>query len=123
MRDIRIASAQFEHRDGDKAYNLGRIRDLTRRAALGGAEIVCFHECSVTACTFLQTLSRDALDDLAEPVPDGPSVRALVEIARETGIVVMAGLIERELDDRLYKCYVTVGLEGYIQSRPSRGHR
>ena len=30
MRDIRIAAAQFEHRDGDKAYNLGRIRELTR---------------------------------------------------------------------------------------------
>ena len=57
MRDIRIAAAQFEHRDGDKAYNLGRIRDLTRRGGGRGAEVVCFHECSVTAYTFLQTLS------------------------------------------------------------------
>jgi predicted amidohydrolase len=114
MRDIRIAAAQFEHRDGDKEYNLGRIRDLTRHAALGGAEIVCFHECSVTAYTFLQTLSRDQLDALAEPVPEGASVRALIDIARESGVVVMAGLIEREPDGRLYKCYVTVGPEGYI---------
>ena len=57
MRDIRIAAAQFEHRDGDKAYNLGRIRDLARRAASQGAEIVCFHECCITAYTFLQTLT------------------------------------------------------------------
>lgn len=114
MRDIHIAAAQFEHRDGDKPYNLARIRDLTRRAAGQGAEIVCFHECSVTAYTFLQTLSRDELDALAEPVPDGPSVQALIEIARESGVVVMAGLIEREPDGRLYKSYVTVGPEGYI---------
>ncbi|MDB5353455.1 MAG: putative amidohydrolase [Planctomycetota bacterium] len=114
MRDIRIATAQFEHRDNDKEYNLGRIRDLTRRAALAGAEIVCFHECSVTAYTFLQTLSRDALDALAEAVPDGPSVQSLVAIARDAGVVLMAGLIEREPDGRLYKCYVTVGPEGYI---------
>src|SRR4051794_15717009 len=114
MRDIRIAAAQFEHRDGDKAYNLGRIRDLTRRAAGLGAEVVCFHECSVTAYTFLQTLSRDELDALAEPVPDGPSTRALVEIARESGVVVMAGLIEREPDGRLYKSYVAVGPEGLL---------
>lgn len=114
MRDIRFATAQFEHRDGDKTYNLGRIRDLTRRAAGLGAEVVCFHECSVTAYTFLQTLSREQMDAIAEPVPDGPSVRALIDIARESGVVVMAGLIEREPDGRLYKCYVTVGPEGFL---------
>src|SRR5438309_8008447 len=105
MRDIRFAAAQFEHRDGDKAYNLGRIRDLTRRAAGQGAEVVCFHECSVTAYTFLQTLTREELAALAEPVPDGPSTRELIAIGRESGVVVMAGLIERGEDGRLYKCY------------------
>ncbi|MBX6312756.1 MAG: nitrilase [Isosphaeraceae bacterium] len=114
MRDIRIAAAQFEHRDADKAYNLARIRDLTRRAADQGAEIVCFHECSITAYTFLQTLNREQLAALAEPVPDGPSVKALIGIAREYGVVVMAGLIEAGADGRLYKCYVTVGPDGYI---------
>jgi predicted amidohydrolase len=114
MRDIRFAAAQFEHRDGDKAYNLGRIRDLTRQAAARGAEVVCFHECSITAYTFLQTLSRDQLDALAEPVPDGPSVTALIEIAQESGVVVMAGLIERGPDGRLFKCYVTVGPGGFL---------
>ncbi|MEO6811873.1 MAG: nitrilase-related carbon-nitrogen hydrolase, partial [Isosphaeraceae bacterium] len=68
MRDIRIAAAQFEHRDGDKTYNLGRIRDLTRRAVEQGAEIVCFHECCITAYTYLQNLSRDELSRVAEPV-------------------------------------------------------
>ena len=33
MRNIRIATSQFEHRAGDKAHNLGRIRELTCRAA------------------------------------------------------------------------------------------
>src|SRR3954447_5309198 len=111
MRDIRIGTAQFEHRDGDKAYNLARIGDLTRIAAGRGAEIVCFHECSITAYTFLQTLSRDELDALAQPVPDGPSVRQLIEIGEESDVVVMAGLIEREPDGRLYKSYVAVGPE------------
>jgi predicted amidohydrolase len=134
MRDLRIAAAQFEHRDGDKTYNLGRIRDLARRAAGQGAEIICFHECSITAYTFLQTLSREALDALAEPVPDGPSVRALEAIAREVDAVVMAGLIERAPDGRLFKCYVAVGPEGFLTKyhklhpfisphlTPGRGH-
>ena len=76
--------------------------------------MVCFHECSITAYTFLQTLSRDELDALAEPVPDGPSVAALIEIARETEAVIMAGLIEREPDGGLFNSYVAVGPEGFI---------
>ncbi len=32
MRDVRIGAAQFEARDGDKAYNFGRIEALARRA-------------------------------------------------------------------------------------------
>ena len=114
MRDIRIAAAQFEHRDADKAYNLGRIRELTRRAVELGAEVVCFHECSVTGYTFLQTLGRAELTALAEPVPDGPSVRALIAIAREYRVVVMAGLIERGEGGRLSKCYVAAGPDGYL---------
>jgi predicted amidohydrolase len=114
MRDIRVATAQFEHRDGDKAYNLGRIRDLTRRAAIQGAEVVCFHECSVTGYTYLQTLGRGALEELAELVPDGPAVATLIDIAAESQVVVMAGLIEREPDGTLYKSYVTVGPEGFL---------
>ncbi len=114
MRDIRIAAAQFEHRDADKAYNLGRIAALTGRGAGQGAEVVCFHECAITGYTFLQTLDRDGLRAIAEPVPDGPSTRRLVEIAREHRVVVMAGLVERGEDDRLWNSYVTVGPDGVL---------
>ena len=113
MRDVRVGAAQFEHRDGDKAHNLGRIHDLARRAARQGAAIVSFHECSVTGYTFLRRLDREALARLAEPVPGGPSTAVLIETARELGILIMAGLIEAE-GDRLYNTYVTVGPEGFI---------
>src|SRR6266705_2747288 len=113
MRDVRVGAAQFEHRDGDKAHNLARIRDLAGRAAGHGAEIVSFHECSVTGYTFLRRLDRAALARLAEPVPGGPSISVLAETARELGIIIMAGLIEADAD-RLYNTYVTVGPEGFI---------
>ncbi len=114
MRDIRVGAAQFEHRDNDKAYNLGRIAELTARAAGQGAEIVSFHECCITGYTFLQTLSREQLAELAEPVPGGPSTAALVGIAREHSAVVMAGLVEIDQAGRLFNTYATVGPEGFI---------
>jgi predicted amidohydrolase len=114
MRDIRIAAAQFEHRDNDKPYNLSRIHDLTRRAVEQGAEIVSFHECSITGYTFLQRLDRPQLTRIAEPVPGGPSTQVLISIARKFRTVVMAGLIEVDDRGRLLKCYVTVGPDGFI---------
>jgi predicted amidohydrolase len=113
MRDVRVGAAQFEHRDGDKPYNLGRIHDLAWRAARQGAEIVSFHECSVTGYTFLRRLDRETLARLAEPVPGGPSSTVLAKTARELGILIMAGLIEAE-EDRLYNTCVTVGPEGFL---------
>jgi predicted amidohydrolase len=114
MRDIRVAAAQFEHRDDDKAYNLSRVRDLTRRAAGQGAEVVAFHECCLSGYTFLQHLDRDAFAAVAEPVPDGPSVGALVEIARESNVVVGAGLIEVDPAGTYHNTYAVVGPGGPI---------
>jgi predicted amidohydrolase len=113
MRDIRIAAAQFEYRNGDKAHNLSRIRELTRRAVEQGAEIVCFHECCISAYTFVQTFSKSQLDELAEPVPDGDSTRALIEIAREFKVAVLAGLFERN-GESIHNTYVCVSPDGFI---------
>jgi predicted amidohydrolase len=114
MDDLRVAAAQFEARDNDKPYNLARIRELTKIATGQGAQVVSFHECSITGYTFLQTLSEDGLRALAEPVPDGPSVRELHAIARDANVVVMAGLIESGDDGRLYKCYAVVSPGGFV---------
>ena len=114
MKDIRVAAAQFEPRDNDPAYNLGRIEALTRRAVEQGAEIVSFHECCISGYTFLQQFDAAGLARIAEPVPDGPSVRRLHEIARKYGVIVMAGLVELAADERMFNCYVTVGPQGFI---------
>lgn len=115
MRDIRIAAAQFEHRDHDVQYNLGRIRELTRRAVEQGAEIVSFHEGCLQGYSWIQPLSLQELREVAEPVPDGPAVRKLEEIARNYAVVVMAGLIERDDTGRCFNTYVTVGPDGFIE--------
>ncbi|MCA9141508.1 MAG: nitrilase [Planctomycetaceae bacterium] len=114
MREIRVAAAQFENRDNDPAYNLERIHALTHRAVEQGAEIVSFHEGCIPGYTWIQRLNKEQLLVIAEPVPDGPSILALTKIAREFSVIVMAGLFERDADDNVFNCYVTVGPEGYI---------
>ena len=107
MRDIRIAAAQFEHREGDKAYNLSRIRELTRSAVEQGAEIVSFHECCISAYSFVQPFSKQQLLDLAEPVPDGESTQELMKISAEFGVPILAGLFERRNGD-VFNTYICV---------------
>lgn len=114
MDNIRIATVQFEHKSGDKDFNLSRIRKLSQEAALEGASVVAFHECSVTGYTFAQKLTEEELKSLAEPIPSGNSIRQLVEIARESGITLLAGLFERGEDGRVYKAQVCVNGEGLV---------
>jgi predicted amidohydrolase len=114
MDTIRIATAQFENRSGDKLYNLSVIRELTQKAATAGANVISFHECSVTGYTFARHLSRQQLWDLAEPIPDGPTVQALTAIARDYNMVVLAGLFEKDEDDNLFKAYVCVDSNGLV---------
>jgi predicted amidohydrolase len=104
---LSIAAVQFEHRDGDKTFNLGRIRELARQAVSRGAQVVSFHECCISAYSFVQPFSKQQLLDLAEPVPDGPSIRELMAISTDVGVPLLAGLFERDGDD-VYNTYVCV---------------
>jgi predicted amidohydrolase len=114
MKPILVATAQFENQGGDKAYNLDIIRKQSREAASKGAQVIAFHECSVTGYTFARHLSREQMLDIAEPIPDGPSIRELISIARENDIVILVGLFEKDSDDLMYKAYVCVDSNGLI---------
>jgi len=114
MKNIKIATTQFENRSGDKSYNLEMIRQLTAQAAQKGANVVAFHECSITGYSFARHLSKEQMLDVAEFVPDGPSVTQLIAIAQEFDMVILAGLFEKDADDKLYKTQVCVDKNGLI---------
>jgi len=114
MENIKIATAQFESASGDKDYNLSVIRQLAAKAAAAGADAVAFHECSITGYSFARRLSKAELLAVAEYIPDGPGVRALTAIAAEEGIVILAGLFERDEEGNIYKTYVAVDRTGLL---------
>src|SRR5690625_94443 len=104
---MNIAVAQFQPKDGDKNFNLSVIRKLAEEAAARGADVISFHEMSVTAYTFAKDLSHSEITAIAEQVPDGPSTRELMNLSKEFNIAVLAGLIEKS-DGKLYNTYICV---------------
>ncbi|HSB17929.1 MAG TPA: nitrilase-related carbon-nitrogen hydrolase, partial [Bryobacteraceae bacterium] len=100
MRNLRVASVQFECKPGDKTANLATIRRFAKEAARAGAEILVTPECSITGYWFLRNLGREEFAALAEPVFDGPSSQALMAMSKEYGMTIGAGLIERGDDGK-----------------------
>ncbi|UCG26422.1 MAG: nitrilase family protein [Chloroflexota bacterium] len=111
---IRAAAVQFNHKAGDVAYNLGRIKHYCRQAADQGVQLISFPEMCVTGYWHIRNLARSALMELSEPIPDGSSARKLRQLAEQYGMIIGAGLIERAADDQLYNAYVVCDVNGAV---------
>ena len=114
MQNLKIATAQFENASGDKAYNLQVINRLAAQAAQQGAQVIAFHECSITGYTFARHLSEPQMLAIAERIPDGESIQKLIQIAKDNDIVILAGLFEKDEQKRLFKAYVCVDKNGLV---------
>jgi len=114
MKKLKISTAQFENKSGDKKYNLSVIEKLSQKAAEEGSKAIAFHECSITGYTFARNLSKEQMLDLAEFIPNGESIPALVEIAKKHEIAILAGLFEKDENSNLFKAYVCVDKNGLL---------
>ena len=114
MDNLKISTAQFEHKSGDKSYNLSVIEKLSEKASKESADVIAFHECSVTGYTFARQLSKEQMLELAEFIPGGESILKLQEIANRFDIIVLAGLFEKDDKDNLFKAYVCVDKNGLV---------
>jgi predicted amidohydrolase len=114
MVKLKISTAQFEHKNADKAYNISVIERLAKKAASEGSNVIAFHECSITGYTFARHLSKANMLNLAELIPNGESVLKLIKIAKKYNIVILAGLFEKDKNDNLFKAYVCVDKNGLI---------
>src|SRR4051812_31879822 len=103
MENLKISSAQFEHKSGDKKYNLQVIDTLAAKAASEGSKVIAFHECSITGYSFARNLSREQLLEISELIPGGESIQQLISISKKNDMVVLAGLFEKDADDNIFK--------------------
>jgi len=112
MRDVRVATVQFQHEPGDKSYNLGRVRHFVSEAAESRVEIIAFPEMCLTGYWHVRKLTREGVEALAERVPDGPSTQELLRLSCDHSMTIGAGLIERGDDGKLYNAYVVAMPDG-----------
>jgi len=109
---VRVAVLQFDPQCGAQhcAGNLARGLVLAEQAVAGGANLLVLPELANTGYSYR---NRQEAFELAESVPDGPSVRRWMEFARRHGVYLAAGLAERD-GDQLYDTAVLVGPEGFV---------
>jgi predicted amidohydrolase len=98
--------AQILVEGGRAEANLGRAAAAVREAAARGCRLVVLPECLDFGWTDLS--ARES----AQPIP-GPHADVLARTAREAGVYVAAGLVERA-GDRLYNAAVLIDPGGRI---------
>ncbi len=107
METLRVAAVSMNGFLGQPDKILGAMSGWCERAAAEKADLVLFPELVVHGHCTPNTW------ELAEPVPDGPSVRRLVQLAKHYKLFLSAGLSEKERDI-VYNTQVVVGPDGYV---------
>jgi N-carbamoylputrescine amidase len=110
---LRIAGVQFPGHS-DKETNIATATRLVRRAAEGGAKIVCLPELFSTMYFCVER--RQEYFDWAEPIP-GPTIARMGRLARETGAVLICPIFERTPDGRFYNAAAVVGPDEQVIGR------
>ncbi len=105
-----LAVAQLRAVMGNKEANLRQMEQVIEGLPPAVNRLVVFPELANTGYWFGDA---DSLRVLAEPVPDGPTVRRWCALARTHGVHLVAGLPELD-GDRIYNSAVVVGPEGVL---------
>jgi predicted amidohydrolase len=108
--EIRVACLQMEPQVGDKAGNVARSVAMIERAAAAGAALAVLPELANSGYVFA---TRAEAFSLAEAVPGGPTTDVWIDAARKHGMVIVAGICERD-GAVLYNGAVVVGPDGFI---------
>jgi len=114
--ELTIALAQIDIILGDKAANLARGHELARQAAAQHVDLLIFPELWTTG----YDLSRAS--DLAEPIPAGPTARAISAWAQELGLWITGSVLEQS-EEGVFNAAAIFGPEGQVLGPYRKIHR
>ncbi|MFR6257480.1 MAG: carbon-nitrogen hydrolase family protein, partial [Anaerovoracaceae bacterium] len=116
---INLAVVNFRVASGEKEVNLRRMMDMSRAASRRGADLILFPEMALTGYGLFidENIPQDEKVAYAETV-EGPSVKALEEVAKDEGMYIVFGMPEKlkEDDNDIYNSAVVLGPDGLVGS-------
>ncbi len=116
---VRAALVQAEW-TGDKDSMLDKHVGYVREAASQGVQVLCFQELFYSPY-FCQVQENDHFD-YAEAVPDGPTTKLMQDLAKETGIVLVVPLFEKEDDGFYYNTASVIDADGSYLGKYRKTH-
>jgi len=93
---------------------------LIRKAATGGAQIVCLQEIFTGPYFCAEQSTR--WYDFAEPVPDGPTIQRMQVLARELELALIVPVYEIEKEGFYYNTAAVIGPEGTYVGKYRKTH-
>ncbi len=116
---VRAAIVQTEW-TGEKESMIQKHIDYTHQAANEGAQVMCFQELFDNAY-FCQVQEAEHMDT-AEPVPDGPTIQRMMKLAKETEMILVVPVYEKEDDGFLYNTAAVIERDGTFLGKYRKTH-
>ncbi|MGV9877516.1 nitrilase-related carbon-nitrogen hydrolase, partial [Streptomyces cellulosae] len=105
---------------GDTESMLAKHEEHAREAARRGAKVIGFQE--VFNAPYFCQVQDTGHYRWAEAVPDGPTVRRMRDLARETGMVVVAPVFEVEQPGHYYNTAAVIDADGTYLGKYRKHH-
>src|SRR6201996_4535595 len=93
---------------------------MIRQAAASGAQIVCLQEIFYGPYFCAEQSTR--WYDFTEPVPDGPTIRLMQDVARENQVALIVPIYEREQDGVYYNTAAIIHNDGTFLGKYRKTH-
>ena len=116
---VRSALVQTEW-TGDKDSMIKKHEDYARQAAEQGAQVICFQEVFYSPY-FCQVQENEHFDE-AEGIPDGPTTESMTKLAKETGMVLVLPMFEKEQEGFYYNTAAVIDADGTYLGKYRKTH-
>jgi N-carbamoylputrescine amidase len=116
---VRAAIVQTEW-TGDKDSMIKKNADYAREAAAQGAQVMCFQELFYGPY-FCQVQENEHFE-YAELIPDGPTTKLMQDLAKETGMVLVIPIFEKEQDGFYYNTAAVIDADGTYLGKYRKNH-
>jgi N-carbamoylputrescine amidase len=105
---------------GDQESMLQKHENYAREAAEQGAQILCFQE--LFNGPYFCQVQDPKWYGLAEKVPDGPTIKRMQELAKETSMVLVVSLYEEEDTGIYYNTAAVIDADGKYLGKYRKTH-